>query len=375
MKTYFASPERASEDVLRKDILLISSNPVIDGLLNIVSGLLAVVNTERQIVALNETLLKTLGVGEAEDLLGLRYGEAISCIHASETPGGCGTSRHCASCGAAIAQVVSLSENHPVEKSCAVTISKEGKTDNLFFKIRSCPITIERRDFLLLFIQDMTHYQRLAALERVFFHDVSNIISGLLNASELLLRQKENAAGDLATYVHKLSVRLANELAMQRCLSQTQSHVYRPTIRPVLLTDIFKDIEAFFSHHPVAEKKLLSLPGKIPHVALNTDPSLLMRVLGNMIINAFEESQVNDEVKVFAELSDHRITFGVWNRKPIPESIAGRIFQRNISTKAEMGRGLGTYAMKLFGEGVLGGKVDFTTSETGGTLFRFCTSL
>jgi sensor histidine kinase regulating citrate/malate metabolism len=54
----------------------------------------------------------------------------------------------------------------------------------------------------------------------------------------------------------------------------------------------------------------------------------------------------------------------------LPE-IANRIFQRNFSTKAQAGRGVGTYSMKLFGEKILGGKVSFTSSREDGTVFKF----
>ena len=50
--------------------------------------------------------------------------------------------------------------------------------------------------------------------------------------------------------------------------------------------------------------------------------------------------------------------------------LALRIFKRNFTTKEQLGHGLGTYSMKFFGEKVLGGLVDFTTSETAGTTFR-----
>ncbi len=49
--------------------------------------------------------------------------------------------------------------------------------------------------------------------------------------------------------------------------------------------------------------------------------------------------------------------------------MARRIFQRNFSTKAEAGRGIGTFSMKLLGEEVLGGKVSFTSTENDGTVF------
>ena len=46
------------------------------------------------------------------------------------------------------------------------------------------------------------------------------------------------------------------------------------------------------------------------------------------------------------------------------------MFQRSFSTKAARGRGFGTYAMKVLGETVLGGKVGFTASWEEGTRFH-----
>ena len=62
--------------------------------------------------------------------------------------------------------------------------------------------------------------------------------------------------------------------------------------------------------------------------------------------------------------------FTVWNRSAIPEKVRLRIFQRHFSTKQGTGRGLGTYAMKLFGEKFLGGSVSFASTAAAGTTFR-----
>ena len=90
-----------------------------------------------------------------------------------------------------------------------------------------------------------------------------------------------------------------------------------------------------------------------------------------MIINALEATAENGEVKIWIEHNGDFLSFCVWNAEEITGDVKNRIFQRNFSTKSELGRGLGTYSMKLFGEEVLGGKVDFTTSEAEGTVFRF----
>ena len=115
METYFAPAERANDIELKKEIEIVSKNPVIDGLMNVVSGFLAVLNKHRQILALNETLLDMIGIGDAGKVLGLRPGEAVRCIHAQEMPGGCVTTEFFSTCGAAIAIVTILGQKKPME--------------------------------------------------------------------------------------------------------------------------------------------------------------------------------------------------------------------------------------------------------------------
>ena len=90
-----------------------------------------------------------------------------------------------------------------------------------------------------------------------------------------------------------------------------------------------------------------------------------------MVTNAFEETEKGGEVRMWAESSENKLEFCVWNKKAIPQDVSMRIFQRNFSTKGQTGRGSGTYSMKFFGEEVLGGTVSFTTSAQDGTVFRF----
>lgn len=371
MDTYFAPAERSSDDELKKEIALVSKNPIIDGLLHSVSSLLAVLNEHRQILTLNESLLETIGVGNAENVLGLRMGEALKCIHSCEMPGGCGTSEYCSTCGAAIAIVSSLASDQPVERTCALTVERADRKHDLYFRVRCMPVAYNSTRLLLLFLQDITYQQKLAALEKVFFHDINGIISGLLNASYLISKKAKDDIQDLSQLVYRLSLRLTHEVAMQRCLSQTEACVYQPLLSPLSVEQVFREIKDLFSNHPASTNKLLTFPEQTPDSLINSDLSLLLRVLSNMIINAFEETEEGGEVKIWVESSQGKYTFFVWNRKTIPSDIAKRIFQRNFSTKSEAGRGLGTYSMKLFGEEILGGRVDFTTSEAEGTVFSF----
>ncbi len=370
MDTYFAPPERASEEELAAEISFVSRNPVMTGLLHSISGLIAILNVQRQVISINDAFLRMLGVDDPSRMLGLRPGEVVQCIHAHDEPAGCGTTKFCSTCGAAIAIVTSLGEDKPAKRICALTSKRGDRTVDITLLVRTQPIRLENRRFLLLFLQDITQQQQMAALERVFFHDVNNMLNMLVGASELLV---ETSPSELAGTVHKASLRLYNEVAIQRCLSQNESGIYLPMWQEITTEEILEELRAFFASHPVAQDKRLEFEKKGPTVSFKTDISLILRVLCNMITNALEASEKDGVVKIWVEHENESVSFCVWNLGEIPRDVCERIFQRNFSTKEQAGRGVGTYSIKLFGEDILGGQVGFTTSGEEGTIFRFTT--
>ncbi|MDY6790361.1 MAG: PAS domain-containing sensor histidine kinase [Thermodesulfobacteriota bacterium] len=368
MNTYFAPAERTAEKELAVEIDFVSKSPVVSALLQSISGLLAVLDDHRQIVALNDSFIQMLGIEDPSQALGLRPGEALQCVHADEEPGGCGTTKFCSTCGAAIAIVSSLGHDKPVERICALSAKRGGKTVDIALLVRSHPITINKKRFLLLFLQDITRQQQKAALERTFFHDINNMLSLIVGTSEMLV---EDHPSELAKTIHQASLRLLKEVDIQQCLSENESCSYQPIWNEFTTEQILKELQFFFARHPVAHGKHIDISKSYPVVSIKTDLSLLLRVLCNMIVNALEATAKKGVVKVWLEHEDHFLSFFVWNSKKIPQKITNRIFQRNFSSKEQAGRGIGTYSMKLFGEKILGGKVSFTTSQEQGTVFKF----
>ncbi len=369
--TYFARAERADAPRLKADIERLSHNPVIDSLMDTVGGCLAVLNEQRQILVLNEALLKLMGIEDPGEVLGLRPGEALDCIHAHDHPGGCGTSRSCRTCGAAISMVACLTENEPQEEVCVATVRRNHAEVDLYFRVRCCPITLYQQRFLLLFLQDVTVQQQQSVLERVFFHDVQNTIAALKLNCQLLEQQSGPESGEaFIARIKQLSETLAHEIEIQRILSNRGSHSYRVSSQSVRLADILNNLKVMFTTHPVAQNKTLRVVNNTPELTIHTDPMLLQRILVNMLANAFEATDADGEVQVWLDINQADVVFNVWNNKAIAEDIVPRIFQRNFSTKEESGRGLGTYSMKLFAETYLKGKVSFTTSQAKGTVFR-----
>ncbi len=366
METHFAPAEKATDDDLTRKIEIVSRNPLVSGLLHSISGLIAVLDEHRQIVALNDSFLNMLGISNPGGALGLRPGEALHCVHADGEPAGCGTTKYCATCGAAIAIVSSLGQDKPAERICALTADRGGHTVDIALLVKSHPLRIDDQKFLLLFLRDITRQEQQAALERTFFHDINNLLSILLLSSELLVHKHPS---ELADTIRQMTMRMHKEIAMQRSLSTRETGDYQPAWQAVTPKNVMAELRTFFDRHPVAEHKSMAFPDTLPDVTINTDISLLLRVLNNMVINAFEATGENGTVRVWAEEDGNRLSFCVWNARVIAPEVRERVFQRNFSTKEQAGRGIGTFSMKYFGEKILGGTVDFSSSRQDGTVF------
>ena len=368
METYFAPAQRANENELAAEINTVSNNPIVSELLHSVGGFLVVLNKHRQIIAINDSFLQMLGIDNPEETFGLRLGEVLGCVHAHEEPAGCGTTEFCSTCGLATSIVSSFEHEKSVEKICALSATKNNKPIDIFLLVKAHPINIDEKKYLLLFLQDITKQQQRAAFERTFFHDVNNMLSGLIMASQMLV--KENPS-ELAGIIYQASLRLSQEVSIQQSLLQSEDFDYKPIFFEVTLEQVLNELQSFFTNHPVAHEKNITISNAYPAVSIKTDISLLLRVLYNMVTNAFEATPPNGMVKVWLEEADYYVSFCVWNDQEIPQEITKRIFQRNFSTKDEEGRGIGTYSMKLIGEKVLNGHVSFSTSKSGGTIFKF----
>jgi signal transduction histidine kinase len=112
----------------------------------------------------------------------------------------------------------------------------------------------------------------------------------------------------------------------------------------------------------------MKLDSAAADVIFVSDVKLLGRVLCNMIKNALEASDKDEEVMIGCRVHDDKIRFSVHNSKPIAPDVQLSIFQRSFSTRG-VGRGWGTYSMKLLSENILNGKVYFESNPEDGTTF------
>ncbi len=356
---------------LERQTAEVVGSPILGTLLEMSQALLAVLNDRRQVLAANQALLASLGLEDAGELLGLRPGEVLGCEHAAGLPDGCGTTEQCSSCGAAVAIAVTLAKDRPTEGLCTISRGAD-ELDDLFFRVQAYPFEADSHRLVLLYLQDVSRDVRSSMLERVFFHDVNNLAATVVGHAELLALQAEDpATRDRAGRILGSAQRLVKEIAIQRFIHGSEGPVSLVRHEPIAVAELVDDLVRQYGSHPEAAGKRLEARAVPADLQVEADRSLLFRVLGNMVVNALEASEIGDTVRLAVDREPETVTFSVWNRAPIPETVAARVFHRSFTTKRGVGRGLGTYSMKLLGESCLGGRVDFRTSPESGTEFRF----
>ncbi len=370
MDTYFAPAKRTEKRKFKNQIADISRNPIMDALLRMASGLLVVLNEDRQIVALNHNFLQTFGIKKVQDALGLRLGESLNCIHAFQKPSGCGTTEYCVSCGAAIAMMSAIQDDQTNEQICALVSDRNGTVSDICLKVKAEPIELGNNRWIVFYAQDITQQQFWINLDRVFFHDINNTLTALYGNVQLLeLGNPDN--GEIEPIRQEVE-RLINEVAIQKNYSQHKDVTYTPDKTAVSLSDIKRELGMIINGHKASSQKKIIEDWPKEDVILETDALLLSRILGNMVINALEATQKGDAIRITITITQENVSWEVWNKTCIPDPIQKRIFQRHFSSKPGDGRGLGTYSMKLFGETYLKGKISFHSTLDQGTTFSFC---
>lgn len=369
--TWFLEPERAGTPELAEQISHAAKSPVVDAILKTGAGAIAVLNEQRQVIALNSAYLELLGVTEPGDVLGLRHGEAAHCVLAqANAPGGCGTGQACRTCGAAISILAAMEKSGPAERDCALTVDRDGTLIDAEFRVRAQSLDLPPEKFILLSLTDVSAERRRAALERAFFHDLAELLSGVVAACDAMDGASHEELTLQAADAREVAAYVAHELKLQRALTAALPTGYAIEIASVPLGGILDALGTRFRHHPIAAGKRLRISGGVYDTLVETDPFLLQRLLTYLLLNAFEASPERAEVTLRVDAVAREVVFRVWNPGAISSSVAPRIFQRYFTTRSGAGRGHGTFAVKYFGEKLLRGRVGFTSTKEAGTTFE-----
>ncbi|PLY03946.1 MAG: histidine kinase [Desulfuromonas sp.] len=361
----FAPAERASDEDVLRNAQLLKTEGIFEHFSCVTPFILMILNEQRQIVYSNQRLMEMIAVGSDVEVLGQRPGEVFDCIHAYEADAGCGTTEFCCECGAAKAILKAQTGEVGIQKECRL-ITRSGEAFEL--RVWASSYAFKGRNYTVFSLTDIRHEKRRQILERLFFHDVNNMLMPIVGFSEFLetLSLPDDVA-ECVTAMRDASRELASEIASHSKLLQAEDG--RLTLE---LVDGISSVTLVDELVRMAKKiwgdTRITRAERCDEFLLTTDRAILYRVLFNMVKNAAEASSRGEVVVVSCLSTGSDGIFSVHNPNFIPRATRLQIFQRSFSTKGK-GRGIGTYSMKLFAEQYLKGRVWFKTSENEGTTF------
>lgn len=365
-KTHFAAVERAVDEQLKAQIDLFSreDGPQLVG--NAMPMIFLILNKERQIVYANNRVLEKFGVEDFACVMGKRFGELFHCVHATEEAGGCGTSRYCENCGA-INAVLESQKGIQSIKECRLTMEGELSAD---YSVWATPHQVDGQNFTFFTLQDIQHEKRRKALERTFFHDILNTAGGISGLTEVLTYvDDENEKEELFSLLNKTSQKLIEEIRSGRALSLAENGELKVDLVQFDLVEMIRDCMSSYQKHAVGTGRQIKISENSPEsLIMQSDRSLLGRIISNLMKNALEASDQGGLVTVGCSENEEEVTIMVHNSTVMPPKVKAQVFQRSFSTKGE-GRGIGTYSIRLFTEKYLKGEVSFTSEEGSGTSF------
>ena len=366
LNTKFAPAERANREELERQIAIFRDNAILNEFLNRVPSVFLILNKYRQIVYMNNGALEFTGLGDITSIIGERPGETIGCIHSKEEAGGCGTTESCTYCGVILAVLESQKGKLSIKEARLILGSDEKAYD---LRIWASPFVINNEDFTAVTLQDIQNEKWRSFLERIFFHDILNTATGLQGTIDLLIKYKEKVRTDeLMERIGNITRSLIEEIQSQQLLIAAENDILELSPSVFSSIEILNDVVKIYENHDLTKGKILVIAPHSKDVEITSDRTLLRRIMENITKNAVEAVPENSTITLGCNVEGEKINYWVHNPGFIPRKIQLQIFKRSFSTKG-LGRGLGTYSMKLLSS-FLNGTVSFTTSEENGTTFN-----
>lgn len=367
MRAFLAPLERETEEKLLKQIKLFNETELFRDFSNAVQSIFMILNSKLQIVFINECLLKLLGLTDSGEILGVRVGEVLSCTNSDELPGGCGTTEFCGKCGFTKAIFKALDGAQATEE-CRIRTHNNKALD---IRVLATPYKIKDESFSILSMVDISSEKKRQSLEKIFFHDVLNSAAGISSLSESLLDdsfQEEDI--EIIRLINAESNKLIQEIKYQNGMNNAEFGDLKVSLTKNNVKTVLGNIVNTYRNYEVTKDKHIVIDGYMPDIDIVTDVVLLRRIIGNMLKNALEATDTGETVIASCVDEKDAVLFAINNIAFMERDIQLQIFQRSFSTKG-IGRGLGTYSMKLLGENYLKGKVWFESFKEKGTTFFF----
>ncbi|MEJ2530041.1 MAG: PAS domain-containing protein, partial [Gammaproteobacteria bacterium] len=283
-KTQFAPAERTALETLQQQQSLFANAGFMLEIMDAVPDGLVILNEQRQIVYGNQAFCQAVQI-DGDSAIGLRPGEALNCIHAFESDGGCGTTEFCTTCGAVRAILKAQKGIKNIQECRILRHSDDDTEDALDLRVWATPIQLNGEMYTIFAVNDISNEKRRRILERVFFHDIRNTAGAIQGLAELVALADDPAElqdFDFGGLLDQASHQLIDEIEAQRQLLAAENEELELEPRQIQSLLLLQDIKKVYDRHIVSEGRFIQLAPQSEDITMLTDPALLKRVVGNM---------------------------------------------------------------------------------------------
>lgn len=155
--SFFASLGRDGAQELRSATVLLRNVPMLQELIDAMPIPVSVLNQKGQVVLMNRRACQWLGTG-LDCTLGKRHGDLLCCIHSRKGEEGCGTSRHCSGCGAAISISKTQEDQGQVVREYHLTRVTPLGDEPMELEVTTTPIHVGGRLFTIFAVRETAAY-------------------------------------------------------------------------------------------------------------------------------------------------------------------------------------------------------------------------
>jgi nitrogen fixation/metabolism regulation signal transduction histidine kinase len=326
-----------------------------------------ILDDKRGILYSNQKLFSLFSLEETDVITGKRTGELFGCVNALNSTDECGCTPACQYCGIYRTVVESLKCGCRSENNTPFLTYRNGRYIALDLKVVATPFTYQDHQCVIVTFEDLSGENRRRMLERIFFHDITNSVGPVIVLSELFENDLQSVTKENVALLSQASKKIYDEIQSQKILLSAETNELAVVKVTINAADLINESVKQMLFIAKIQKKNIIVAKEEP-VQCTTDVVLLQRVLLNLLKNAIEAIQPGETITCDYFNDTDFVTISINNPGVIPDDIKYHIFQRSFSTKG-IGRGVGTYSVKLLVEQYLGGLTFFSSEPENGTTF------
>ncbi|MHC4294613.1 MAG: hypothetical protein ACYSTL_03415, partial [Planctomycetota bacterium] len=139
---------------------LLTANPTIRTLLDAMPIPALIVDGDSHIRHLNVVASQYFET-DSDAALSKRSGELLECLHATETPEGCGRAKHCESCVVRHSIAAGIEQQQVYRRHAAMQLHNGGDVREFHLLVTVTPFKYERQPLVLLALEDITELIQL----------------------------------------------------------------------------------------------------------------------------------------------------------------------------------------------------------------------